>query len=108
VFVCVNKENLEYIYMYTCVCDVCVCLCYVHLAHNRLLQVASVVYHVGCGLVSCDATLVTEFLDINHGHQVVGADSWILQCLCCSTDSLVAGVLPAMGEKMFALEAYSL
>ena len=67
--------------MHMCVFVVFVCLCYVHFAHNRLLQLASVVCLVGCNLVSCDATLVTEFLDIHHGHQVVDADSWILQCL---------------------------
>ena len=58
-----------------------VCPCYVLFAHKRLLQLASVVCLVGCSLVSCDATLVTEFLDTNHGHQVVYADSWILKCL---------------------------
>ena len=88
-----------------CVFVVFVCLCYVHFAHNRLLQLASVVCLVGCGLVSCDATLVTEFLDINHGHQVVGADSCILQCACRSINSLVAGVFPTMGEKMLTMEA---
>ena len=53
-----------YIYMHMCVFVVFVCLCYVHFAHNRLLQLASVVCLVGCGLVSCDTTLVTEFLHI--------------------------------------------
>ena len=50
--------------MYTCVCVVFVRLCYVHFAHDRLLELASVVCLDGCGLVSCDTTLVTEFLDI--------------------------------------------
>ena len=49
--------------------------------------------------------MVEEFLDRNHGHQAVGADSWILQSTCCSINILVAGVLQAMGEEMFALEA---
>jgi len=92
-------------YMYTCVCVVFVRLCYVHFAHNRLLKLASIVCLLGCGLVSCDATLVTELLYINHGHQVVGADSWILQSRCCSINILVAGVFPAMGEKILTLEA---
>ena len=76
-----------------------------HFAHNGLLQLASIVCLVGCGLVSCDFTLVTEFLDINHGHQVVGADSWILQSRFCSINTPVVCVLPDMGEKIFALEA---
>jgi len=59
----------------------------------------------GCGLVTCDASYVAEFLGINHGHQIVGADSWIHQSLCCSINTLVASVLQAMGEKMLALEA---
>jgi len=41
----------------------------------------------GCGLVSCDASLVTEFLDINRGHQVVGVESWT-PFLSCSPPSL--------------------
>jgi len=66
----------------------------------------SIVCLVGCSLVSCDATLVAKFLDINHGHQVVSADSWILQSTCCSINILVAGVLQAVGEEMFALKGF--
>ena len=93
-------------YIYTCICVYasCLCFCYVYFAHNGLPQLASIVCLLGCGLVSCDTTLVTEFLDIYHGQQVVCADSWILQSRCCSINTLVAGVLPAMDEKMFALE----
>jgi len=71
---------------------------------TKLGYAQSIVCLVGCSLVSCDATLVAEFLDINHGYQVVGADSWILQSTCFSINTLVAGVLQAIGEKMFALE----
>ena len=46
--------------MYTCACVVFVCLCYVYFAANRLLQLASVVCLVACGLVSCDGTLLTK------------------------------------------------
>jgi len=49
--------------MYSCVCVVFVCLCYVYFAHSRLLQLVSIVCLVGCGLVSCDTTLVTKFLE---------------------------------------------
>jgi len=61
--------------MCSCVCVVFVCRCYVHFAHNGFLQLASIVCLVGYGLISCYTTLVTEFLDVYHGHQVVGADS---------------------------------
>jgi len=47
----------------------------------------------------------SEFLDINGGHRVVGADSWIFQSRGCSINTLVAGFLQAMGEKMLALDA---
>jgi len=46
-----------------------------------------------------------EFLDIDHGHQVVGANSRILQRACSFINSLVADVLAAMSENMFVLEA---
>jgi len=78
------------------------CKCKIFVKNLGYLQ--SIVCLVGCGLVSCDATLVAEFLDMNHGHQVVGANSWILQSTCCSINILVAGVLQAMGQEMFALE----
>ena len=110
--VCVCERECVVVCLWLCVC-VWVCdgnmmyynLCYMHFAHNRLLQLASVVHLVGCSLISCDAALVTEFLDINHAYQVVGADSWILSCLCCSINTPVAGVLPAKGKNVFALEA---
>ena len=81
-----------------------VCFCYVHFAHNGLLQLASNVCLVALGFVSCYTTLVAKFLAIYHGHQVAGANSWILQSRCCSINIPVTGVLPAMGDKMFALE----
>jgi len=72
---------------------------------KKLGYLQSVVCLVGCGLLSCDAILVAEFLNIDHGHRVVGADSWILQSTCCSINILVAGFLQAMGEEMLALDA---
>jgi len=72
---------------------------------KNLGYLQSIVCLVGCGLVSRDASLFAEFLDLNNGHQVVGANSWIHQSTCCSINTLVACFLEAIGEKMFALES---
>jgi len=44
----------------------------------------------GCGLVSCDASLVTEFLDTNRGHQVVGVESEFPAQKCSSIKKVLA------------------